>query len=326
MIILLISIASTGLMCLALCLILIKYFTLSIKYSNLKTYLKKITHIISSARYGNLYSRIEENEDKLTTELSKNLNNLLESVLDRDVMINEYVEKEKEDINLKEDFIATLTHDLKVPIIAQDNTFDLLLSEKFGPLSNTQKEAVSKLKISNIDLKYLVEALLETYKLEHNGILVKKEPNVKINNFVKELIEQLSSIFELHNKNIIFKTELNDNFVADIDTFLVKRVINNLILNALNYSINSDKIEITVKKEDEKHFSISVKDYGAGIEKEEIDKIFNKYYTGNLKLTKSSTGLGLYLSNKIINTLEGKITVQSVKYKGSTFTVILPVK
>lgn len=326
MIYLLISVAFIGLMCLVLCLFLVKYFNLSIKYSNLKNYIKKTTHLVSSARYGNLYSRIEENKDDLTFELSKNLNNLLESILDRDVMINEYVEKEKEDINLKEDFIATLTHDLKVPIIAQDNTFDLLLSEKFGPLSNIQKEAISKLKISNIDLKYLVEALLETYKLEHDGILVKKESGVAINNFVKDLINQLSSIFELHNKSIVFNTEIEDAFCADIDTFLVKRVVNNLILNALSYSINSDKIEINIKKDREEYFSISVKDYGIGIEKEEIDKIFNKYYTGNLKLTKSSTGLGLYLSNKIINTLEGKITVESKKNEGSVFTITLPVK
>ncbi len=83
--------------------------------------------------------------------------------------------KEKEETNLKEDFIASLTHDLKVPIIAQDNTFDLLLAEKFGTLTDIQKEAIVKLKISNMDLKYLIEALLETYKAEHKGVLPKKK-------------------------------------------------------------------------------------------------------------------------------------------------------
>ena len=238
-------------------------------------------------------------------------------------MINEYVEKEKEDANLKEDFIATLTHDLKVPIIAQDNTFDLFLDEKFGPLSDIQKEAINKLKISNMDLKYLVEALLETYKAEHQGVLIKKEKNICINNFTKELIDQLSSIFELHNKKICLETKLNDEFCADIDVFLIKRVVNNLILNALSYSINSDRIDVILNA-NEGDFSISVKDYGIGIEKEEIDKIFNKYYSGKLKLTKSSTGLGLYLSNKIITSLGGKITVKSSKNKGSTFTITLP--
>lgn len=334
MIFLLLSVGFTGILCLVLCLLLIKYFKLSGEYQNLKNYIKKTTNLVSSARYGNLYSRIVEDDTTsgITSELSKNLNNLLESIIDRDVMINEYVENEKEEAILKEDFIASLTHDLKVPIIAQDNTYELLLSEKFGALSDIQKEALVKLKISNIDLKYLIEALLETYKVEHKGISIKKEEGVLINKFTKETIDQLSSIFELHHKNIIFETKLSDDFSANIDIFLVKRVVNNLILNALSYSANADKIEVFLEKAviDDKNktegFKISVRDFGIGIEKEEIDKIFNKYYSGKLNLTRSSTGLGLYLSNKIIKALGGKIEVQSRKNEGSTFTVTLPLE
>ncbi len=322
---LLISAVLVGVISFFCCVIILKYFKLSIKHENLKIYIKKITNLVSSARYGNLYSRIDLNKDKTTEELSKNLNNLLESILDRDVMINEYVEKEKEETNLKEDFIASLTHDLKVPIIAQDNTFDLLLAEKFGTLTDIQKEAIVKLKISNMDLKYLIEALLETYKAEHKGVLPKKESGIQVNNFIKETIEQLSSIFKLHNKKIDFTTELANNFTADIDIFLTKRVINNLILNALSYSANSDKIDIFLKHTD-KGFSISIKDYGIGIEKEDIDKIFNKFYSGKSNLKQASTGLGLYLSNKIIKALGGTIEVKSEKNKGSVFTITLPVK
>ncbi len=334
MIFLLFSVAFTGIFCFAFCLLLIKYFKLSGDLNDLKNYIKKTSHIVSSARYGNLYSRIIEDDKTsfVTLELSKNLNNLLESIIDRDIMINEYIENEKEETTLKEDFIASLTHDLKVPIIAQDNTYELLLSEKFGPLTDIQKEALVKLKISNIDLKYLIEALLETYKVEHKGISIKKEEGVLINKFIKETMNQLSSIFELHNKNIVFETKLKDDFSADIDTFLVKRVVNNLILNALSYSANSDKIEVRLEEAafDAENktdgFKISVRDFGIGIEKEEIDKIFNKYYCGKLNLTRSSTGLGLYLSNKIIKALGGKIEVQSKKNEGSTFTVILPLE
>ena len=184
---LLLNLAFSGILCFFYCLIIAKYFKLSVEYKDLKSYIKKITNLVSSARYGNLYSRIDETNTtkEITSELSKNLNNLLESIIDRDVMINEYVENEKEEANLKEDFIASLTHDLKVPIIAQDNTYELLLSEKFGPLSDIQKEAIIKLKISNMDLKYLIEALLETYKVEHKGIAMKKESGILINKFIK---------------------------------------------------------------------------------------------------------------------------------------------
>ncbi len=386
--ILTISAAITGLISLVLCYMIVKYIKLSVEIKNIKAYLKKITNIVSSARYGNLCARLDVQCD-IAPELSKNLNNLLESILDRDIMIKEYIQKEKEDLSLKEDFIATLTHDLKVPIIAQDNTFDLFLTEKFGCLSSLQKEVIAKLKTSNIDLKYLVEALLETYKAEHDGIIVKKEAGICINKFVLEIINQLSSIFEMHNKKIVFSTGIGDDFCAEIDIFLVKRVVNNLILNALSYSANSDRIEVSIDyadvcendsvlvgresvtlgdkntalgvvpkcnvenvgggvfrdaafgdKEDvslgimrkcsldgvkyREAFSISIRDYGIGIEKEEIDKIFNKYYCGKSRLIKSSTGLGLYLSNKIIKALGGKCIVTSAKNEGSTFTVVLP--
>ncbi len=151
----------------------------------------------------------------------------------------------------------------------------------------------------------------------------KKESGIQVNNFIKETIEQLSSIFKLHNKKIDFTTELANNFTADIDIFLTKRVINNLILNALSYSANSDKIDIFLKHTDN-GFSISIKDYGIGIEKEDIDKIFNKFYSGKSNLKQASTGLGLYLSNKIIKALGGTIEVKSEKNKGSTFKIILP--
>lgn len=307
------------------CFVLIKYIKIASKHKTLLLFIKKLSHVLSSARYGNLYTRLEEREGDVTYEIAKNLNSLFESILDRDVMIKEYVQKEKEDAILKEDFVATLTHDLKVPIIAQDNTYNLLLAEKFGPLTEVQKEALEKLKISNIDLKYLVEAVLETYKLEHKGIVVKKEDGILINSFITGVTEQVSSIFELHNKKICFQTELDNNFSAKIDAFLVKRVLNNLILNALSYSTNSDKVEIFVK-EDGANFEINVRDYGIGIQKEEIDKIFKKYYSGNLNLIRSSTGLGLYLSNRIIKAHGGKIKVESEQGQGSTFTVILPVE
>jgi len=77
-------------------------------------------NLITSARYGNLNNKVEDGIDALTIQLSRNTNALLESISDRDNMIREYIEKEKESQNIKQDFISCLAHDLKVPIIAQD--------------------------------------------------------------------------------------------------------------------------------------------------------------------------------------------------------------
>lgn len=299
-----------------------KYTKLLTKYQQNIKYLKSLLQCISSARWGNLQTKAQNGFSPLTNELSKSLNSLLESILDRDKMIIEYVEKEKENNEIKEDFIAMLTHDLKVPIIAQDNTLDLLLDNKFGELNDEQKDAIKNIKISNHDLRHLVESLLDSHKFEKKGFTPKIQKDINLRNFIDDIILQTNSIAALHNKKIRLYDHLEPNYVFDTDVLLLKRVIQNLILNAISYGVNSEYIDITLENNDT-NCVIRVKDYGVGISKENIDKIFNKYYCAAELYSKASMGLGLYLSNKIIGTLDGRITVASEENKGSEFSIII---
>ena len=113
--------------------------------------------------------------------------------------------------------------------------------------------------------------------------------------------------------------------MADFDPFLIKRVINNLIMNSIKHSTKTDKIDIHLNKTAD-NFSIDIIDYGEGIDEENIKKIFNKYYSITNKGARVSTGLGLYLSNKIVKKHKGIIEVESKKNEGSIFRIILPVK
>lgn len=126
--------------------VIVKHVKLLVKTNRLFKYLYNYVNIITSARYGNLNSKCEDGIDALTIQLSRNTNALLESIYDRDVMINEYIEKEKQSQNLKQDFVSSLAHDLKVPIIAQDNTYDLFLNGNFGEISEIQRNAIKNLK------------------------------------------------------------------------------------------------------------------------------------------------------------------------------------
>jgi K+-sensing histidine kinase KdpD len=276
---------------------------------------------ITSARYGNLNSKVSDGVDTLTRQLSKNTNALLESIADRDKMIMEYIEKEKERQNLKQDFISGLTHDLKVPIIAQDNTYDLLLNEYFGKLTTEQQTAINNLKVSNNDLKKLILNLLDVQKYENNSLTINKE-ETELNELINEILKQDENIFKIQNKNIIFNS--NDNrIIYSLDKFLIKRVINNLISNAISHSKHSDTIKINLIKTD-KNIEIQVTDEGDGINKEDIKNIFEKYYTSAKKYSNTSCGLGLYISNKIILAHNGKIDAKNNSEKGATFTIYLP--
>lgn len=312
--------------CFAIVFIFKKYLDEKNNLENILNYLKKLNYSVNSVRYGNFNARIDNGFNEFTNLLSANLNDMFESIADREIMIREYIEKEKENNLLKSDFIATLTHDLKVPIIAQDNTFELFLNKKFGEISNIQEEAIKKMKISNIDLKHLVEALLETYKMEQASIKLNIKKDVNLHLLMKDVLNQISSIFELHDIKVNYINNIGEDFLCDIDQFLIKRVLQNLLLNALSHSKKSGSVDIETNLLGDKKFSIKVQDYGCGILKDEIDKIFKKYYSGSTKFEKVGTGLGLYLSNRIVKLHKGKIEVQSEENKGSSFTVVLSCK
>lgn len=308
-------------------ILIVLFFSLAVhqvkifkKYKNLKKFLKNYSNIIISARYGNLNLSSLESTDKSTRELLKNTKALLDSVLDRDKMIKEYIEREKESQLIKQDFISSLTHDLKVPIIAQDNTYNLFLDGKIGELTPEQKHAIEILKISNNDLKNLTMDLLDVYRLDKTEI----ELNLKradIRKIILEVVAQNDSILKIRNKRIIQNIEEKEIF-SNVDEFLIKRVLNNLISNAIFYGKNSENIYIDLTIENQE-IKISLTDEGDGIEEEEIKEIFKKYYSGAKKYSNIGVGLGLYIANRIVLAHGGKINVKNTQDKGACFTVVL---
>ena len=239
----------------------------------------------------------------------------------RYVIIIKDVTVEKEIETLKIDFAATLTHDLKVPIIAAANMIDLFLNEKFGGISQKQEFALKNMKSSNDELLELVQVLLETYKIDDKGIELYKE-KIKLNDFVQEVAENISPLTKDENINIKF-TPFKSNLTIYGDKLQLQRVIKNLVSNAINHSNSSKDIDVVIGSI-KGYATISVIDYGQGIPKDEIKMIFNKYYSAAKKLRKVGTGLGLYLSQQITEAHGGEITVESVENVRTEFCVKLP--
>lgn len=237
----------------------------------------------------------------------------------RYVLLIKDVTNECEIQKLKEDFVTTLTHDLKVPIIAAENIIEFLLNGKFGEINEKQNLALKNMQTSNKELIDLVQILLETYKVNNSGMQLVKE-KIELNPFIKNIVEEMQNLTE----NIIISYDVESNFYVNIDSFQMTRVLKNLISNAISHSITSDKIDIKTKKDD-KYVYISIIDYGQGISKDEIDKIFNKYYSVSKKYRKIGTGLGLYLSQQIVKSHGGEISVESEENVKTEFCVKIPV-
>jgi len=238
----------------------------------------------------------------------------------RYILIIKDVTTEREIETLKEDFVATLTHDLKVPIIAESNILEFLINGKFGEINDKQLVALKNMQISNAELLNLVQIVLETYKIRDNGITLKKE-NIMLNAFIDKIIEDTRPVAEDAKLKVIFDKSRDIKVTAD--AMQLERVIKNLINNAIYHSNTKKNIDI-VTGEIPGFVTISVIDYGQGISQNEIGLIFNKYYSAAKKFRKIGTGLGLYLSQQIILAHGGEITVESEENVRTEFCIKIP--
>jgi signal transduction histidine kinase len=228
----------------------------------------------------------------------------------------------KELDKVKETFVATLTHDLRVPLLAENLTLKYMIKGSYGILTDNQKIAAENMLNSNQDQLKLVNTLLDVYKYESGRLELYKE-KVNIKSLVDECLSELSPLVEKSNHTVI--SNIKEEFpIINADRNELKRVLMNLISNAITYTSENGKIKIESEQNDS-NTVIKIIDNGRGIPENELKNIFDRYYTGAKKFRKVGTGLGLYLSKQIINAHNGKIWVESIPGEGSTFFFSLPI-
>lgn len=230
------------------------------------------------------------------------------------------VSLQKEMDRLRDDFIATLTHDLRTPLLAAIQTLQFFLDGSLGEIEERQKTLLDTMKKSNEDMLGLVNALLEVYKYE-SGKLNLCKTTFSLDSFIKDCIAQIKPLAD--KKNITIKTQYDENTDLTADRNEMRRVLLNLCGNALNHTQENGEIEISASNQEE-DLILNVKDNGTGIPKEDISKLFKRFSQGTSKKRSAGTGLGLYLSRQIIEAHNGKIWAESEVNKGSVFSFMLP--
>lgn len=237
------------------------------------------------------------------------------------VFVIRNVNLQKEMERLREDFIATLTHDLRTPALAAIQTLEYFLNGKLGDLTDKQKLFLETMKSSNEDMLGLVNTLLEVYKYEAGKLrLVKTQ--FDFGDLIDDCIKQVQPIAQ-NKHQIIDKIAISlDKAPILADKNEIRRVIINLLGNAIKYTQEGGKIEIKAEI-DGKDLRFAIKDNGEGIFKQDIPKLFKRFSQGTQEKRSISTGLGLYLSKQIIDAHGGKIWLESDKGKGSEFFFVL---
>ncbi|UZP02039.1 HAMP domain-containing histidine kinase [Clostridium botulinum] len=222
---------------------------------------------------------------------------------------------QEEKINLK-NIINDISHQLKTPLTALSMYNDIISDHR--EMNNEDLDNFINLSKDQLErMEWLVKTLLKYARLESNVVEYNKEM-FSIKNTIEESINPLKVKAKNKNQSLILKCEKDIEYYHDRKW--VSEAISNIVKNAIEHTENNGKIEINLY-ETPITITISIKDNGEGIEKEELKKIFNRFYKGETSINPTSIGIGLCLSKSIIKAHNGDITVESYLGKGSTFYI-----
>ncbi len=216
---------------------------------------------------------------------------------------------------LRTDFIANVSHELKTPLAVMGNYATML--QKPGLAEEDRVEYAKAISHSSRRLAALITNILKLNKLENQQIF----PQLDEYDLGEQLCENLLQFEDIwEKKNLNIETDIEDDVRIRSDAELLSLVWNNLISNAVKFTSEGGTIGVSLKTEG--HLVVvSVSDTGCGIKPEVGAHIFEKFYQGDTSHATQGNGLGLALVKRVVDILNGEISVQSVYGQGSTFTV-----
>lgn len=217
----------------------------------------------------------------------------------------------------QQNFMMALTHELKTPIAVTKLNLETLQKRK---LEEVQQQRIIQTTLQEANrLNSLCNNMLLSSQIESSGFRISNE-DINLSTMVKDCVQDFVTRYPQRH----IKPAVQEEVFADGDHLLLQMVINNLIENAVKYSPKESTIAIALTEE-KNRISIQVKDEGKGIAGEEKKKVFEKFYRIGNAATKAAkgTGLGLYLTKRIIQQHNGNIAVTDNSPTGSIFTVTL---
>ncbi len=222
--------------------------------------------------------------------------------------------------NLKNDFISNVSHEIKTPLAVMQN-YGTLLTEPNLPEDKRQEYAQIIISSSQ-RMTALVTNILKLNKLENQAIF-QKSKSFDLKEQICECLLDFEQLWE--KKQIEIFVDLEENVTVEVDPELLSIVWNNLFSNAIKFTDVKGEIRVLLKKKGDTAF-VSVRDTGCGMDKKTGERIFEKFYQGDTSHSTEGNGLGLSLVKRVLDIIDGEITVSSELGKGSEFTVKLNCK
>ncbi|HJU56575.1 MAG TPA: sensor histidine kinase [Pyrinomonadaceae bacterium] len=238
--------------------------------------------------------------------------------------LNEANAKLRELSEMKEEFLALTTHDLRSPLTVISGVISFFTSGRLGELSPEQKNMVAMMERNTQSLIELVNDLLDASKLE-SGTMRLELASINIRGVVDELRESMEPLAKEKEIKLV-ETLPTDLPPVRADRAKLRRILLNLLSNALKFTQKGGTVEVRAAREGDR-VRVAVVDTGVGIAPEDVARLFDKYEQARNRATRGEkgTGLGLYITKQLVELHGSEIKVESELGKGSTFSFTLPV-
>lgn len=259
---------------------------------------------------------------------------------------NRMLQRLRQTHRLKDEFVATLTHDLKVPLLAEKQTLTYLTKGTYGALTPDQHEVIEAIRLSNLSSLDLVKGLLEVYRYDA-GQATLNPSMVDLRQLMSETVQELKSL--AMDKQIELDVDIRDgDSHAQVDRIEIKRALHNLISNAVTNTPRHGKVSLRLQRaetlgtvldkltdlelctlteslETKDQVLISVEDSGIGFSKEDLPHLFTRF-RANRGRNPMSTGLGLYNCYQVVQAHGGVLWVESTEGEGSAVSLMIPIQ
>jgi PAS domain S-box-containing protein len=221
-------------------------------------------------------------------------------------------------------FLSTMSHEFRTPLNIIMGFTACLLEGIDGPITDGQRESLKKVEQASFHLLQLVNDILDLAKIEASKMELMLEPTDLVV-LIQSCLEEISALATQKNLEISFFSSFK-SFVIYVDPLRLRQVLINLLSNAVKFT-EQGKIEVSIEKNN-RSIDICVKDTGIGLTVEEQQKLFQPFVQADNSISRKygGTGLGLTISQKIVQMHGGMITVNSIKGQGSSFIVHLPIE